>query len=81
MINDELWEKLEMFVGTNLLNLAIPHFVNELQERLTPKQLEPLGDLDEMLTKLFSEKSDISAKKRIDFYVDLAQKGVIKKKR
>ena len=80
MIDNELWDKLDMFVGTNLLNIAIPHFINELQERLTPEQLEPLGNLEEMLTGIFSKKSDISAKKRIDFYVDLAQKGVIKKK-
>ncbi|MCV9929486.1 hypothetical protein OIU83_17630 [Flavobacterium sp. LS1R49] len=81
MIDNELWDKLDMFVGTNLLSTAIPHFINEFQERLTPEQLAPLGDLNEMLTNTFSVKTDRSAKEVINGYIHLAKLGVIIKKR
>lgn len=79
-MENELWDKLEMFVGTPLVTMAIPHYVNEIQEQLTLEQLQPLGDLTEMLTKRFSEKSETPAKKIIEGLIHLAKLGVIKKK-
>lgn len=79
-MDNELWNKLEMFVGTGLVKMAIPHYVNEIQEQLTPGQLEPLGDLTELLTKMFSEKPSTSAKEVIEHFIYLAKLGVIKKK-
>jgi hypothetical protein len=79
-MKNELWDKLEMFVNTPLIEMAIPHFVNELQEQLTPEELEPLGNLAEMLTKMFSKKTEISARKTIEGLIHLAKLGVIKKK-
>ena len=79
-MENELWAKLEMFVATPLVNIAIPHYVNEMQNELTAEQLEPLGDLTEMLTKMFSEKSSTPAKEIIEHLIYLAKNGYIKKK-
>lgn len=79
-MENELWNKLEMFVGTELVKMAIPHYVNEIQEQLTPEQPEPLGDLTEKLTKMFSKKMDHPAKFYIDGLIDLAKQGAVKKK-
>ncbi|OAE90318.1 hypothetical protein [Flavobacterium psychrophilum] len=78
-MKNELWNKLEMFIGTPLVNMAIPHYVNEIEQQLTPEQLEPLGDLTEMLTERFSEKTDTPAKEIINGLIHLAKLGVIKK--
>jgi hypothetical protein len=79
-MENELWDKLEMFVGTGLVKMAIPHYVNEIQEQLSPEQLEPLGDLTEKLTEMFSKKSQTTAKETIEGLIHLAKLGVIKKK-
>jgi hypothetical protein len=79
-MENELWNKLEMFVGTGLVNMAVPHYVNEIQEQLTPGQLEPLGDLTEMLTKMFAVKSDTPARKSVEDLIYFAKLGVVKKK-
>lgn len=79
-MDNELWDKLEMFVGTGMVKLAIPHYVNYIQEQLTPEQLEPLGDLTLLLTDMFSEKREITAKETVKHLIELAKLGVIKKK-
>ena len=78
-MENELWEKLEMFVGTSLVSLAIPHYVNEIESQLSADQIEPLGDLHQSLTEMFSTKKEKPAKFYIDRLIDLAKRGVIKK--
>ncbi len=78
-MENELWNKLELFVGTPLVNMAIPHYVNEIQEQLTPEKLEPLGDISVMLTKMLSVKTDVSARQSVENLIYLAKKGAIKK--
>jgi hypothetical protein len=79
-MENEVWDKLELFVGTPLVNIVIPHYVNEIQEQLTSEQLEPLGDITVLVTKILSVKSDIPARKSVENLIYLAKKGVIKKK-
>jgi hypothetical protein len=80
MIDSENWDKLEMFIESGAPELAIPHLVKEVQQQLTPEQLLPLGDLTETFLGIFSKKTDTPARKFIAFFIDMAQKGVIKKK-
>jgi diaminopimelate epimerase len=79
-MENELWNKLEMFVGTGLVNMAVPHYVNEIKEQLTTEQLEPLGDLTEMLTNMFSVKSEVTARQSVEHLIHLAKLGVVKQK-
>lgn len=79
-MDNELWDKLEMFVGTGMVKLAVPHYVNYIHEQLTPEQLEPLGDLTLLLADMFSEKREITAKETVKHLIELAKLGVIKKK-
>ena len=79
-MENELWDKLEKFVGTPLVSFAIPHYVNEIENQLSPEQIEPLGDLHHSLTEMFSTKKDEPAKFYIEGLIDLAKRGVIKKK-
>ena len=80
MIDSQLWDKLEKFIENGAGALAVPHVVNEIQEQLTPEQLEPLGDLTEAFLGFFSKKSETRPRDFVAHFIDMAKQGVIKKK-
>ena len=80
MIDSKLWDKLFKFVENGAGALAVPYVVNEIKEQLTPKQLEPLGDLTETFLGIFSKKTDTRTRDFVAAFIDMAKQGVIKKK-
>ena len=80
MIESKTWDRLEMLIENGAEALAVPHIVNEIQEQLTPEQLQPLGDLTETFLNIFSKKSDTRPRVFVAGFIEMAKKGVMKKK-
>lgn len=76
-MNDELWKKCQMMIDAGFIDMVAHLLVKEVQENLTVDQLKPLGDLNSFFLKAFSKKQDMSAKKFVNGFIDLARKGVI----
>lgn len=51
----------------------------EIEKQLTPEQIEPLGDLHSLASKMLENKPE-DIKKLISGLVYMAQKGVLKKR-
>lgn len=78
MKNDS-WEKIQMFIDSNQVELVVHHLIEHLKNNLTPEQFEQLGDIRAKLIRLFTgdNKPEISAKEFMNGFIDLIKKGAI----
>lgn len=78
-MENELWNKIQMFIDAGRADMVIHLLVEEMEQNLSPKQIQQLGDLKTSLLGIFSgeNKPKISAKEFIAGFIDLVKQGAI----
>ena len=78
-MDDQLWEKVQMFIDAGQIGMVVHLIVKEFEAQLSEKQFEQLGDLQDRLINIFSgdKKPDLPAKVFIDGFIDLIKRGAI----
>lgn len=78
-MDDQLWDKVQMFIDSGHADMVVHLLVEEMEQNLSPKQMEQLGDLKTKLSDIFSgdNKPQVSAKKFIEGFIDLVKRGAI----
>ncbi len=77
-MSNELWEKIQMFINANQIELVSHHLVEEMKQNLSTKQISQLGDLNSTFVKVFSgDDRPISAKAFIVHFTNLVREGAI----
>ncbi len=70
------WEKIQNQIDEGFIDIVFPDIVSYIKEQLTPDELNRLGDLSKMKPYF----SDELVKKKVDFIIDMTQKGLMKEK-
>ncbi|MEI7486944.1 MAG: hypothetical protein WCJ72_05955 [Chryseobacterium sp.] len=78
-MDDQLWDKIQMFIDVNQIEMVVHLIIDYMQTKLSDKQIEQLGDLRGSLIGMFSgsKKSDVPAKTLINGFIDLIERGAI----
>lgn len=78
-MDDQLWEKVQMFIDAGQTEMIVHLIINEMESNLSKKQIEQLGDLKTKLISIFSgdKKPEVSAKEFINGFIDLIKRGAI----
>ncbi len=72
----ELWDNAQLLVGAGLGHLVKHLYIEELEQELTPEQLEKLGDLPSLIGRMLESKPS-NVKDLIDRIVYLSREGAI----
>ncbi|AWL78651.1 hypothetical protein DKB58_06685 [Capnocytophaga canimorsus] len=81
-MDEQLWEKIQMFIDAGLIGMVSHLLVEEVEQQLTPEQLEPLGDLNHLFLTIFARENNFKTpvKTFVAGLVYMAKTGAIVKK-
>jgi hypothetical protein len=77
-MNSEEIKKLQQVVRIGRADLVIPKIAEEIRSRLTPKQLEPLKDMEKNIERGLNDDPTMDLEKFIENIVNLARKNAFR---
>lgn len=78
-MDNQLWDKVQVFIDAGRVDMVVHLLVEEMEQNLSPVQIQQLGDLNTKLSDIFSgdNKPQTSAKEFIAGFIDLVKQGAI----